>query len=196
MEANGIVAVPESPLRRNADPHTIEYVKAWLEDLGGGYAANAEAYAEKLAKEGYESKRSLRGLGNVDELQKAMAIPRGVAKELVLEAQNASHSRMWPTHYLCPLPSLIRASRYQQWSGQQHQSYYRHPWQMTWSISSIPEATSCTDGEALSARARQLIGLEIGWLAKHAHRDAAMQAGKATRGQRLVGDSPSRRLLE
>ena len=82
-----IVAVPESPSRRNANVNTRDYVKAWLEDLGGEFKENAETYTEALALAGYRSKRGLRGLDDVDEIQTALAIPRGVAKERAADAQ-------------------------------------------------------------------------------------------------------------
>ena len=92
MEANGVVAVQESPARRAADVHKPEYVQAWLEDLGGVLAESAKEYADMLAAAGYGSKRSLRGLNDVHEVMDVLKVPRGLAKDLVLEAQ-AMHTR-------------------------------------------------------------------------------------------------------
>ena len=79
--------VPKSPARKAADAARKEYVKCWLQDLGGGIADAAEDICEKLAAAGYSSKRSLRLLQDADAVADEFGLSAGVAGELVLEAR-------------------------------------------------------------------------------------------------------------
>ena len=82
-----VVAVEESPARKATDPNTREYVRAWLQDIGGAVAAQAEALEQKLHDNGYASKSSLVGLDDVAEVMTDLDVPRGVAKQLVAQAE-------------------------------------------------------------------------------------------------------------